>query len=61
MRNFLAFLFGLVGIVLIMGSANDCDGACMENANTWEEMLVISLCGLVCLFIALCLVEKERV
>ena len=35
-----------VGIMMIAGSANDCDGACMENANTIGEMITISLMGL---------------
>ena len=42
-------IFGLmifVGIMMIAGSANDCDGACMENANTIGEMITISLMGL---------------
>ena len=28
------------------GSANDCDGACMETANTFGEMLIIAGVGL---------------
>ena len=28
------------------GSANDCDGACMETANTLGEMLVVAGVGL---------------
>lgn len=60
MKNFLAFIFGFVGILLIMGSANDCDGACMENANTLEEMLLISLGGLACLFVAFLIAEMEN-
>jgi len=29
------------------GSANDCDGACMETANTLSEMLMVAFLGLV--------------
>ena len=29
------------------GSANDCDGACMETANTFGEMLLIAFVGLI--------------
>jgi len=28
------------------GSANDCDGACMETANTLGEMLIVASIGL---------------
>ena len=32
------------------GSANDCDGACMETANTLSEMLFVASIGLVMSF-----------
>jgi len=35
----------IFGIILMAGSAGDCDGKCMENANTIGEMLVIALTG----------------
>ena len=35
------------GLIMVMGSANDCDGKCMENANSIEVMLLISLIGFV--------------
>ena len=28
------------------GSANDCDGACMDTANTLGEMLIVASVGL---------------
>ena len=49
MKNILAFIFGFVGLVLLMGSAGDCDGACMDQANTIGEMLTIIAMGFVCL------------
>ena len=30
-----------LGLMAIAGSANDCDGACMETANTLGEMLFV--------------------
>lgn len=36
----------VVGIMAMAGSANDCDGACMETANTLGEMLTIVGIGL---------------
>jgi hypothetical protein len=36
-----------VGIIMMAGSAGDCDGACMEQANTMSEMLTIAGTGLI--------------
>ena len=36
-----------VGIIMMAGSAGDCDGACMEQANTISEMLTIAGTGLI--------------
>ena len=43
--NTIAGLLVMGGIVAMAGSANDCDGACMETANTLGEMLTVaSIC-----------------
>ena len=34
-----------MGLMMVAGSAGDCDGACMENANTMGEMISIILMG----------------
>lgn len=34
------------GIMAMAGSANDCDGKCMETANTLGEMLMIAGVGM---------------
>ena len=39
----------IAGIIAMAGSANDCDGACMDTANTLGEMLMVVFIGL-CLF-----------
>ena len=39
------------GIMMMAGSANDCDGACMETANTLGEMLTIAGVGAVMMFV----------
>ena len=44
--NTIAMVLIAVGIMAIAGSANDCDGACMETANTFGEMLIIAGVGL---------------
>ena len=59
MKNTLAFIFGFVGLVLLMGSAGDCDGACMDQANTMSEMLTLIAIGFGCLLVSYLLVEKE--
>ena len=41
--GFLMFL----GLLLVAGSGGDCDGQCMENANTIGEMLLYALAGFV--------------
>jgi hypothetical protein len=35
-----------VGLMAMAGSANDCDGACVETANTLSEMLTVMIMGL---------------
>ena len=44
--NTIAAILIAVGIMAMAGSANDCDGACMETANTFGEMLIIAGVGL---------------
>lgn len=46
MINTFGALLIFTGIIMMAGSANDCDGACMESANTLTEMLMYSLIGL---------------
>ena len=35
-----------VGLLMIAGSAGDCDGACMDQANTLSEMMTIIVMGI---------------
>ena len=44
--NTIAMVLIAVGIMAMAGSANGCDGACMETANTFGEMLIIAGVGL---------------
>ena len=44
--NTLALCLIAIGLILMAGSANDCDGKCMETANTLTEMLMIAGIGL---------------
>ena len=34
------------GLIAMAGSANDCDGKCMEQANTLGEMLMVAGVGI---------------
>jgi len=44
--NTVAGLLIFTGLLVMAGSANDCDGACMETANTLGEMLMVASVGL---------------
>ena len=41
-----AFFF-IAGIMMAAGSAGDCDGKCMEQANDFATMLILSGTGVV--------------
>jgi hypothetical protein len=45
MRNAISYTIGFIGFFMITGSAGDCDGACMDQANTMGEMLLLILGG----------------
>ena len=46
MKQTIGFILIVVGMMVAAGSANDCDGACMDQANTIGEMLLIAAAGL---------------
>lgn len=46
MKTFLGAFLIVAGLMAMGGSANDCDGACMETANTLGEMLMVAFIGL---------------
>ena len=47
MKNTISSLLIVTGIILMAGSANDCNGKCMETANTLSEMIIYAFLGLV--------------
>ena len=51
MKNFICSLLILIGIFMIAGSAGDCDGKCMEQANTLSEMFSLVGIGLMLIMI----------
>ena len=44
--NLIATTLVFLGLVMMAGSAGDCDGACVAQANTIGEMLMIAGVGL---------------
>jgi len=46
MKNILGVFLLFAGLIAMGGSAGDCDGKCMEEANTLGEMLMIAFIGL---------------
>ena len=44
--NILASVLIVVGIAMAAGSAGDCDGKCVENANSIGEMMMWGFLGL---------------
>jgi hypothetical protein len=57
--NTIAGLLVMGGIVAMAGSANDCDGACMETANTLGEMLTVASIGLTMMAIGALILFKN--
>ena len=42
----IGFILIVVGVMVAAGSANDCDGRCMEQANDTMTMLMVAGSGL---------------
>jgi len=46
MLNITGIVMMIVGVLMMAGSAGDCDGKCMEYANTMGEMAINLILGL---------------
>lgn len=57
--NTTAGLLVMGGLIAMAGSANDCDGACMETANTLGEMLTVASIGLTMMAIGALILFKN--
>ena len=58
--NTISAILIVLGIIIMAGAANDCDGKCMETANTIGEMLTIAGIGLsMILFGAMVLISNR--
>ena len=51
MKSFICSLLILVGVFMVAGSAGDCDGKCMDQANTLSEMFALAGIGLTLIII----------
>lgn len=54
MRNIIGGILLFGGVLAIAGSAGDCDGKCMEYANTIPEMLTAIGIGFVLAMVGIC-------
>ena len=61
MKTLISSILIVTGIILAAGSAGDCDGQCMENANTIGEMIMYASIGLAMMALggAIALSEKN--
>lgn len=46
MKTAISSILIMVGIVLMAGAAGDCDGKCMDQSNTFGEMITFAMAGL---------------
>ena len=63
MKKVMEYLgYGLIalGIMAMAGSAGDCDGKCVENANTKFEMMVFAGLGLAMMLFGFMLVLQKN-
>jgi hypothetical protein len=61
MKQTIGFILIVVGMMVAAGSANDCDGACMEQANDLGTMLIVAAAGLFAMLVgALAVISAER-
>ena len=51
MKTFICSTLIIAGIIMIAGSAGDCDGKCMDQANTLSEMFSLVGIGLMLIII----------
>jgi hypothetical protein len=61
MMRAIGFILIVVGMMVAAGSSNDCDGACMEQANSLGEMLMVAAAGILAMIVGvLAVVSAER-
>ena len=60
MKTLISALLIFTGIVMMAGSAGDCDGQCMEYANSLGEMMLYAFIGLMLMITGTILVISEN-
>ena len=60
MKQIIGPLLFLAGIIVASGSANDCDGACMDQANTIGEMLMVAGVGVALMLAGFVMLIKNQ-
>jgi len=60
MKMIISSILILTGIILAAGSGGDCDGKCMEYANSLSETLLIGFIGLGLMMIGTILALSEN-
>ena len=58
--SIIGYLLVALGIMAMAGSAGDCDGKCVENANTMFEMMVFAGLGLAMMLFGFMLVLQKN-
>jgi len=60
MKTLISVILIFTGIVMMAGSAGDCDGKCMEYANSLGEMLMYASIGLAMMALGVAIVASEK-
>jgi len=59
MKAFIGGTLIIVGLMMVAGSAGDCDGQCMDQANSLGEMLMVGGAGLFAMFVGILVAKNE--
>ena len=60
MKQSIGFILIVVGILVASGSANDCDGRCIEQANDMGTMLMVASAGILATLVGALAVFSAR-
>ena len=60
MKTAIGTVLVMVGLMVMAGSAGDCDGKCMEQANTFGEMLMIAGAGMFAMIVGALAIYSEQ-
>ena len=59
MKAFIGGTLIIVGLMMVAGAAGDCDGKCMDQANTVGEMLGVIAAGLFAMIVGALVAKNE--